>query len=220
MEYDEEFIRKKIHRRWKAMKERCSNKNRKDFRHYGGRGIKVCDEWTHNFQAFYIWAKENGFSPDLTLDRIDVNKDYSPNNCRWITQKEQCINTRLNSGITYNGKTQSIAEWAKEYNINRTTLEARLKFQNSPIDKALLPKEDYKKYRESLSDKSPHKINWNGKQWTVAQLAKEYNLNYTTLFVRLRQNNLIVTQEMLLQPAQYKKVVVRKREDKLKNNSI
>ena len=219
MEYDEVFIKKKIHRRWKAMKERCSNKNRKDFQHYGGRGIKVCDEWVHNFQAFYFWAKDNGFSPELTLDRIDVNKNYSPDNCRWVTQKEQCINTRLNSGITYNGKTQSITEWAKEYGINRTTLEARLKFQNSPIEKALLPKYEYKKYRESLSDKTPHKISWNGRQWTIAQLAKEYNLDYTTLSVRLKQNNLIVTQEILLQPEEYKKVTIKKREEKLEKNS-
>ena len=70
-----------------------------------------------------------------------------------------------------------------------------------------------------MSDKTPHKISWNGRQWTIAQLAKEYNLDYTTLSVRLKQNNLIVTQEILLQPEEYKKVTIKKREEKLEKNS-
>lgn len=217
---DKEYIKKRIHRRWKAMKERCSNKNRKDFCHYGGRGIKVCDEWIHNFQNFYNWAIANGFNPELTLDRIDVNKDYSPDNCRWISQKEQCINTRLNSGITYLGKTQSLADWAKEYGINRTTLEVRIKFQGSPIDKALLSKEEYKKYRATLSNKQPYKLQWGGKEWTIKELSKEYNLDYTTLSVRLKQNNMVVSEEILLQPKKYKEIIKLKREKQLLKNSF
>ena len=79
---------------WKAMKQRCYYPKHKDFHNYGERGIKVCEEWFTNFETFYAWAIANGYRDDLTLDRIDVNGNYEPSNCRWATWGEQRLNQR------------------------------------------------------------------------------------------------------------------------------
>lgn len=87
----------RLHSIWATMKERCDLKKRRDYKYYGGRGITVCDEWRNDFQAFYDWAMANGYLDDLTIDRIDVNGNYEPSNCRWITIQEQQKNKRNTS---------------------------------------------------------------------------------------------------------------------------
>ncbi len=84
----------KLYYVWQRMKQRCHYPKSKDFSFYGGRGITVCEEWKNNFQAFYDWAMSNGYFDGLTLDRIDVNGNYEPSNCRWVTMKVQCNNRR------------------------------------------------------------------------------------------------------------------------------
>jgi hypothetical protein len=123
-----------IYRRWSSMKSRCNNPNNIAYDRYGGRGIKVCDEWDKSFIKFYEWAIQNGFREDLSLDRIDNNKGYSPDNCRWATRFEQARNVRRNHMITYNGKTQCIGAWAEETGIRRDTLLYRIKHFDSLDD--------------------------------------------------------------------------------------
>lgn len=95
---------------WVKMKQRCYNENDKAYKDYGGRGITVCEEWLHDFQAFYDWSMKNGYRDDLSIDRKDVNGNYCPENCRWATIKEQVNNTRRNIILEYNGKKQTLSQ--------------------------------------------------------------------------------------------------------------
>lgn len=126
----------RIYEIWCNIKTRCYNKSNKRYLDYGGRGITVCDEWLHDFQAFYDWSMANGYRDDLTIDRIDNNKGYLPDNCRWVTQKEQQNNRRNNHLITYNGKTQTLAQWADEIGLSYKTIQSRIK-RGWNIEKAL-----------------------------------------------------------------------------------
>ena len=124
---------------WRNMKQRCYNPNNVSYRQYGGRGIEVCEEWKSNFLAFYNWAMANGYADNLTIDRIDVNGNYEPDNCRWASVKEQNNNKSSNHLITYKGKTQTIKQWAEELGISSYTICSRLN-QNWDIERALTEK--------------------------------------------------------------------------------
>lgn len=126
----------KLYAVWSTMRERCRNPNRKDWKRYGGRGITVCEEWQRNFIPFYNWAMANGYKEGLSIDRVDVNGNYEPKNCKWSTPKEQSNNRRSNRFIEFNGKTQTLMQWAEEYRISEDTLSGRLK-SGWPIGKAL-----------------------------------------------------------------------------------
>jgi|SRR6185369_7464456 len=112
----------KLYGVWKAMRGRCRTKTDQNYRHYGGRGIKICERW-NTFENF----RNDMGDPEagLTLDRIDVNGNYEPSNCRWVTMKEQTRNKRNSLLLTFNGKTQIIPDWAKELNLVASTLYAR-----------------------------------------------------------------------------------------------
>lgn len=130
----------RIYQIWVDLKSRCFNQNHKSFKHYGGRGITVCDEWRNSFEAFYEWALSHGYSDGLTIDRIDVDGNYCPANCRWATYKMQENNTRRNRYLTYNGKTQTMKQWAEEFNINYVTLSSRINTLHWTVEKALTTK--------------------------------------------------------------------------------
>lgn len=115
----------RLYRIWLDMKSRCYIANTPYFSEYGGRGITVCNEWRDSFEAFRDWALANGYADDLSIDRIDVNGNYEPSNCRWATWETQCNNRRDTVFITFNGETHSLREWSRITGINFYTMYSR-----------------------------------------------------------------------------------------------
>lgn len=116
---------KRIYNTYRAMKKRCFLKKDKDYKNYGARGIKVCEEWKDNPKSFFDWAMSHGYRDDLTIERIDVNGNYCPENCKWITSSEQSNNRRNNIFIVVNGIKKNIKQWSEELKINSWILYQR-----------------------------------------------------------------------------------------------
>lgn len=121
---------------WHGMKQRCENTNKDAYKNYGARGILVCEEWSNSFTAFEEWSINNGYNEKLTIDRIDNNKGYSPENCRWATRKEQSNNTRKNCLLEYKGEKRTLTEWGRIMNIDRNVLKKRI-YAGWSVEKAL-----------------------------------------------------------------------------------
>ena len=116
----------RLYETWCSMKERCYNLHNRSYKNYGKKGIKVCEEWKHDFASFKAWALSNGYTDNLTIDRIDFDGNYEPNNCRWITRKEQNRNYSRNHFINYCGKRYCVKELAEMFNINPATILYRI----------------------------------------------------------------------------------------------
>ena len=121
---------------WLSIKQRCYNKNHKKYKIYGGKGVCLCEEWKNDFIPFMKWALDNGYRCDLTIDRIDSNGNYCPENCRWASFIQQNNNTSRNVFIEYDGKKMSISQWARYLGICRRTLDNRLR-SGCSVERAL-----------------------------------------------------------------------------------
>lgn len=139
-----------------GMKERCYSPNCHKYEIYGKRGIRICNEWLSSPGTFEEWALNNGYSDKLTIDRIDVNGNYEPNNCRWITAKEQMSNMRRNRFITYNGETHTLTEWAEKIGISEPRLWHRLE-NNYPLE-LLFTNKDLRKRKVNMYLPKSHKL--------------------------------------------------------------
>lgn len=128
--------RTRLHRIWVDMRKRCSNSNHWAYQRYGGRGIFVCDEWS-NFESFEQWSVRNGYSETLTLDRENNNGPYSPENCRWVSRKEQSRNRCSTILLEYKGECLPLSEWAEKLNMKYSTLYGRIYHYGWSIEKAL-----------------------------------------------------------------------------------
>lgn len=137
-----------LYRAYHDMKDRCLLPTKSNYKHYGGRGIKVCDEWKKSYLPFYLWAMKNGYEQGLQLDRIDNDGDYSPENCRWATKQAQENNKRTNVRIEYQGETHTIAEWARLKGIHVHTLRNRL-WKGWSAEKALNTPTRKRQWKES-----------------------------------------------------------------------
>lgn len=126
----------RLYKIWDSMKQRCLNPNNPQYNNYGGRGITIYAEW-HDFPNFMKWALQNGYCENLSIDRIDVNGNYHPGNCRWASQRTQNNNRRNNHLLTYNGRTHTIAEWGKITGILPATIHHRVSRDGWSVEDAL-----------------------------------------------------------------------------------
>lgn len=129
----------KLYRIYSGMKNRCNNPSAQAYSDYGGRGIKVCDEWNDSFIPFNEWAIANGYSDELSLDRINNDGNYEPNNCRWVDMHEQATNRRNTLLVTYNNETKPLIDWCREFGINYTTARQRIYKYGWDIEKVFTP---------------------------------------------------------------------------------
>lgn len=131
--------RTRIYFVWKNMNQRCANKSRTDWMRYGGRGIKVCSEWRESFESFMRDMGDPG--PGFQIDRIDNGGNYEPDNCRWVTSKENCNNRRSNRLITANGETLTLAQWSERTGLCVTSIQRRMS-KGLTGDRAVTPQRD------------------------------------------------------------------------------
>lgn len=133
--------RTRLYSIWSNIKTRCYSEDNTDYVRYGGRGIKMCDEWKNDFMAFNEWAYQNGYDESAprgqcTIDRIDVNGDYSPENCRWVDIEQQQNNRRDNVLIEYNGEIKTLAQWSKILNLSYEMIRQRIQLYGWSVERA------------------------------------------------------------------------------------
>lgn len=122
----------RLYKVWAGIKSRCYNPNNNNYKYYGAIGITMCDAWLNSFESFRNWSLQNGYdenakAQECTIDRIDNNLSYSPDNCRWVNHVMQCNNQSSNKMFSYNGETHTMAEWERIFNMKYTTLRARIR---------------------------------------------------------------------------------------------
>ena len=127
----------RLYRIYLSMLTRCTRPEHPSYKHYGARGIKICDEWLNDNLTFFYWAMNNGYSDELTLDRIDVNGDYTPENCRWADWIAQNNNTRSNRILTANGESHTLAQWSRITGLMPRTIANRIDIKGWTEEKAL-----------------------------------------------------------------------------------
>ena len=158
---------------WISMKTRCYNKKFHAYKHYGGRGITVCDRWLKSFDNFYEDMGPKP-TPEHSIDRIDNNKGYSPGNCKWVTINEQANNRRNNHNITLDCTTKTISQWGDEIGINSSVISLRLR-RGWDSEKAL-----------TTPIKKERLITFNNKTLTINEWSKETGIDVKNLYNRLK----------------------------------
>lgn len=170
----------RTHSCWAAMRERCNRKNHPFYHRYGGRGIAVCERWNE----FLNFLEDMGEMPEgMSLDRIDNDKGYSPENCRWATHAEQCNNTSNNRPITAFGRTQNLKQWAREYGMSHQALRHRLN-AGWGVERALTTPLD-KGNAYKIGTRVARTVEAFGRSMTISEWAKCTGLKYITIFSRL-----------------------------------
>ena len=176
---------------WNSMKDRCYNSNNNRYDNYGNKGIIVCDEWKNNFENFKQWALNNGYSDDLSIDRINNDGNYEPNNCRWTTMKVQNNNKTNNLIITINNEIKTLAEWCEYYSINYKIVHLRITKLKWDPEKALTTSIKSHQNNSSINNSQWQKnsyITINSETKTLIQWCEQYNINYDTVHDRIKRS--------------------------------
>ena len=126
----------RLYAEWLNMRARCNRESASSYQYYGAKGVKVCDEW-QRFENFLKWARRSGYDDALTIERISVNGNYSPDNCKWIPMKEQSLNKRNSHRLTAFGQTKTIKEWADDTGLKYDTIERRVNLYGWNVEDAV-----------------------------------------------------------------------------------
>lgn len=178
----------RLYRVWAGMKGRCEKETNPAYYNYGGRGIRVCDDW-HNFAVFREWAINNGYDEtaqhgECTLDRINNNKNYEPSNCRWITMREQANNKRTNRFVEFQNETKTIAEWSKIIGISENLIMQRLN-RGWTSNAALLTPINKLKTKRNITNEVL--IEYCGKTMNMSDWSRELDIPYYLIRSRIRE---------------------------------
>lgn len=169
-----------LYNKWSSMKTRCYSSHSKDYKNYGGRGVKICEEWL-DYKYFREWSLSSGYIEGLTIDRMDNDGNYEPNNCKWLTMAEQQRNKRNNRIITYNGESLTLVEWGEKCHIHPDRIGARLNsgwsVEDSLFTKVKSPVKNNKIPDIGLKIKEYRKV----KKMTQMELADELGVKNTLL---------------------------------------
>jgi hypothetical protein len=184
---------------WRNMYSRCYTTQTDGYEHYGGRGIKVCYEWKNDFIVFRDWAYTNGYIEGLTIDRIDVNGNYEPSNCRWMTNLDQQSNRRNTLFIEHQGKKQSLTQWARELGLSTSTIKSRYQ-QGWNAEDILRP--PTKAHRQDTVRSDTFIVEINGESKTSKEWAEIVGVHHTQFLRRLKAN---LSPDQLLMPSRNKK---------------
>ena len=186
----------RLYRIWQVMRGRCRNPNHSEYHRYGARGITVCPEWD-SYPIFKSWALDNGYDDTLTIDRINTNGPYCPSNCRWATMKEQSNNRRTCHLLTYNGKTQTLMQWAEETGLSRGAFKQRLQrgwsveaTLTTPL-KTLNGQKQFNPGRHKVCD-GTGLYTYNGETHTLVEWSRKLGIKKQTLYTRVTDSRFTI----------------------------
>lgn len=177
------FTHTRMYKIFHMMKSRCYHDTNRAFCNYGGRGITICKEWLDDFNNFYKWAINNGYTDNLTIDRIDVNGNYEPSNCRWVDKKTQSRNTRRNRFYKYKGEVHCLSEWCEILNLDKALVRTRIRDGWSFKKAIKTDKNIYKNRSNTL-------IEYMGEYKTRAEWIEYLQIHPSTFYRRLKKYRL------------------------------
>ncbi|WP_374712976.1 hypothetical protein [Symbiobacterium terraclitae] len=168
----------KLYRIWSSMKHRCLNPADKHYANYGGRGIRICDEWLV-FENFLEWARASGYREGLTIERINNDGNYEPGNCKWVPKPEQSNNTRRSKLVTFRGRTMTLKDWAEELGLPYHLLQVRLTKYGWSVERAFTT--------PAIPQHRSHVrlIEWQGETKSIAEWARFFGISEKLLYRRL-----------------------------------
>lgn len=181
----------RLYRAWQGIKDRCTKPSCSEYENYGKRGIKMCDEWLNSFEAFRDWSKANGFVEDAkrgdcTIDRIDVNGNYEPSNCRWTNMKAQCRNRRNNAVIECDGESHCLSEWAEILGVPYHRLVSRYQRGWKP-EEIIHGRERVINTETYRNRKTNHLLTYRGETHCAIEWAEILGINVNTIRVRVHR---------------------------------
>lgn len=169
---------------WYGMRDRCYNHNNIGYKNYGGKGVRICEEWLSDKYKFIEWALNNGYSDDLTIDRINNDGNYCPENCRWVDRRTQANNSSLNTVIEFMGEKKTLTQWCEHFGVSRLLFYERYHERGYSFEKAMFsPKMNVSRRLYTI----------NGVTKNLYQWCKEYGMEYNRVYKRLDKGYDIIT---------------------------